>query len=103
MGLAFRDLFLHFWVPGSLGSSFRVMGSLGSPFSAAPADPGVGKGRQGSRFRNGRGMANFINQTFLARLGKIRDASHEIALIVNVWNDVDFTLYFMVLAHGLKI
>ena len=48
MGLAFRDLFLHFWVLGSLGSTFRVLGSLGSPFSA---DPGVGKGRQGSRFR----------------------------------------------------
>ena len=51
MGLAFRDLFLHFWVLGSLGSTFRVLGSLGSPFSADPADPGVGKGRQGSRFR----------------------------------------------------
>ena len=53
MGLAFRDIFLQFWVLGSLGSTFRVMGSLGSPFSADPADPGVGKGRQGLRFRNG--------------------------------------------------
>ena len=60
MGLAFRDLFLHFWVLGSLGSTFRVLGSPGSPFSA---DPGVGKGRQGSRFRydlkNGQFWDNF--------------------------------------------
>ena len=52
MGLAFRDLFLHFWVLESLGSTFRVLGSLGSPFSADPCDPGVGKGRQGSTFRD---------------------------------------------------
>ena len=56
MGLAFRDLFLHFWVLGSLGSTFRVLGSLGSPFSA---DPGVGKGRQGSRFRYDHGIPIF--------------------------------------------
>ena len=33
--------------------AFRVMGSVGSTFSADPRDPGVGRGRQGSAFRDG--------------------------------------------------
>ena len=46
-----------------LGSTIRVMGSLGSPFSADPADPGVGKGRQGSRFRYDH-YSGFPNRNF---------------------------------------
>ena len=33
--------------------AFRVMGSVGSTFSADPRDPKVGRGRQGSAFRDG--------------------------------------------------
>ena len=56
-----------------VGSTIRVMGSLGSTFSADPCDPGVGKGRQGSRFRYDL-MNLYFFTCFIGRLEKVTPA-----------------------------